>query len=86
MDVTYKGKTYQLTADATLTNREFLGSWFDTQEGDPYTTEYSAPAIDDQGNKYEVYWHFDDIRDQEPEDAGSYPWSDGKHIFRVVEQ
>lgn len=40
MDVTYKGKTYQLTADATLTNREFLGSWFDTQEGDPYTTEY----------------------------------------------
>lgn len=82
--VTHEGKKYTLTQEADFSNRQFVGSWFDAQEGEEYTAEFSARALDAEGNEHWVYWQFDTVKGNEcPLD--SYPWSDA-HISQVVPQ
>lgn len=82
--VTHIGTEYTLTQEADFSNRQFAGSWFDAQEGDEYTAEFSAKALDAEGNEYWVYWQFETVKGEEPALDG-YPWSDA-HITSVVAQ
>lgn len=83
--VTHEGTAYTLAEVATLSNRPFAGWWGDAEDGDEYTSEWVARAIDDAGDEYQVYWQFDAIKGEEPEDDGNWPWDD-EHIARVVPQ
>lgn len=74
--ILWGGNVYHLTEQAELTNRVFHGWWGDAQEGETYTTEYSASAFDNDGNQHRVYWQFEVVKGQEPEDDGDYPWTD----------
>lgn len=82
--VLFEGKVYWLTAVADFSNRQFTGSWFDAQECDEYTAEFSAKAVDAEGNEHWVYWQFDTVKGNERPLDG-YPWGD-EHITRVVPQ
>lgn len=73
--------TFWLTSQAELSNRVFGGWWGDAQEGEPYTAEWSCPAIDMDGNEYEIAWQFDEVKGQERE-PDAYPW-DVDHITRI---
>jgi hypothetical protein len=81
--VVYEGKVYWLTAVADFSNRPFPGWWGDAQEGDLYTAEFSCPAVDGAGDEWLVYWQFEAVKGQEPEDNGAWPW-DEENIARVV--
>ena len=72
--VEFEGKTYTLQSQAEYSNRVFDGWWGDAQGGDEYIAEFSAPAVDDEGIPYEVYWQFTHIRNQEPEDLSNLDW------------
>jgi hypothetical protein len=71
--IAYEGMTLTLTEQAELSDRVFPGGWDDAEEGEEYFAEYSAPAVDGQGEKYTVYWRFRQIKGEEgPED--DLPW------------
>ena len=83
--VAHEGKEYTLAQVADYSNRVFPGWWGDVQEGEEYTAEFSASAYDNDGNSYMIYWQFDSVKGQEPEDLSNYPWDD-EHISLVVPQ
>lgn len=83
--VNHNGKIITLTDSATLTNRVFTGWFGDASDGENYTAEYKAGGIDSNGDFVEVYWQFGEVKGQETEDEGSYPW-DNEHITQVVVQ
>lgn len=76
--------TFWPTRQPELSNRLFTGWWGDAEEGEPYTTEWSCPAIDMDGNEYEITWQFDEIKGEERE-PDTYPW-DVDHITRIRRQ
>ena len=82
--VTHEGTEYTLAQEADFSNRQFPGSWFDAQEGDEYTAEFSAKAFDSEGNEYWIYWQFEAVKSEEPA-LDSYPWNDA-HITKVEPQ
>ena len=55
-EVTHNGRHVSLTDTATLTNRLFCGWWGDADEGEEYTSEWSASGVDDAGLPVRVYW------------------------------
>lgn len=55
--VTYKGKTYTLTAQADFTGRVDLEQYEDN------SFELSASAVDGKGKEYIVYWIFVDDKE-----------------------
>lgn len=71
--VEFKGKHYALIDKAELTNRLFMGWWGDAYEGDEYVSEFSAPAMGQDGCEYCVLWQFDVVKGQEPDDD-TLPW------------
>lgn len=81
--IEHEGKTYTLTQVADYSNRVFPGWYGDAQEGEEYVTEFSAKALDDDGNEYWVYWMFDTVKGEEPADNGNWPWDE---VARVVAQ
>lgn len=81
--VEYQDETYTLTQVADYSNRVFPGWFGDAQEGEAYTTEFSAKALDDDGNEYQVYWMFDTVKGEEPADNGNWPWDE---VARIVPQ
>lgn len=83
--VTFEGKTYTLTNDAYLSNRVFPGGWNDATDGEEYTSEWEAPAMDNDGNEFLVVWQFSATKGEEPEDDSDWPWGDDGYISRVVE-
>lgn len=72
--VDFEGRAYALKWQAELTNRVFTGWWGDAAAGEKYIVEFDAPAIDEDGNEYLVVWHFNDVKGEETDDCGSYPW------------
>ena len=80
---THKGQQYTVDDDAVLSNRVFNGWWGDANEGDEYTAEYKANAVDSRGIDCDVYFQFDAVKGQEPEDESEYPFDDD-HISKVV--
>lgn len=80
--VFWMGNVYHVYDRAELTNRVFHGWFGDAEEGESYTTEYVAHAYDSRGTEYRVYWQFDVVRGEEPEDEGDYPWDD-EHVSSV---
>lgn len=83
--VNHNGKVITLTDQAVLSNRVFTSWWGDASEGESYTAEYHANGVDENGNDVMVYWQFDEIKGQEPEDESNYPWDD-EHVSKVVLQ
>jgi hypothetical protein len=81
--VTHEGTTYTLTQQAYPSGRVFTGWWGDASEGEEYTAEYEAHAVDAKGDEYIVRWHFDAVRNEEPEDEGNWPWFDD-NIVAVI--
>ena len=79
--VTHDGTEYTLIKQAELSNRVFVGWWGDVEEGEEYTSEWSATAVDAEGNEFEVYWQFDAVKGDEPEDGGNWPWDDAHIAF-----
>ena len=73
--VEFGGKEYALMAQAEFTNRLFAGGFQDAETGEEYTTEYSAPALGDDGYEYVVTWQFDVIKGDEPADE-DHDWDD----------
>lgn len=80
--VLFEGKLYWLMEVADFSNRVFNGWWGDAQEGETYTVEFQAKAVDSFGEYFEVVWQFDDVKGEEQPPDG-YPWDDD-HIVRVV--
>ena len=78
------GKEIRLTGDATPSNRVFFGWWGDASEGESYTDEWVADGIDENGNDVQVYWQFDQIKGEEPEDASNLPFDD-EHVSEIRE-
>lgn len=75
---TVDGKRYALTRDAELTNRLFCDghvNFNDVADGETYDEEWSAPAVDEAGNAFEVFWIFENTKGEggveSPED---FPW------------
>lgn len=84
--VTHKGIEYILDGHAHLSNRVFDGGWQDAREGEAYTAEYKATAINKNTRENaEVYWQFAEVKGNEPEDESNYPF-DNRHIYRVLIQ
>ena len=81
-EIEYKDATYQLTEQATLTNRVFTGWFGDAEEGEEYQAEYKADALSENGYQYTVYWKFPVVKGDEEEDESNYPWED-ENIDRV---
>lgn len=84
-EVEYQGKEYTLAEQATLSNRMFPGWFGDAEEGEPYTAEYQAAAVDNGGESYMVLWHFETVRGEEPWDESDYPF-DNDHVWSVEAQ
>ena len=64
--VTFEGKKYTLTGVADHTNRLIPFGYNDRDENDgEYNFEMSAPATDEEGNEYTVYWIFANVEDWE---------------------
>lgn len=82
--VTHEGTTYTLTQEPDFSNRQFPGSWFDAQEGESYTAEFSAKAHDSANSEHWVYWQFETVKGEEPPLDG-YPWHD-RYISHVTPQ
>lgn len=61
------GKTYYATRQMELTNRVFPGCYNDAEDGDEYTTEWSAPGYDENGNRVEIYMEFEEVKGEEVE-------------------
>ena len=73
--ITYNGQKYELLEQASLSNRSFPGDFQSAEEGEQYTAEYWAAAKDSDGNDVTVYWQFDEVKGQEPEDESQYDFS-----------
>lgn len=78
--VEFGGKKYALMAQAEFTNRLFAGGFQDAETGEEYTTEYSAPAMREDGEEYVVRWQFDVIKGEEPADE-DHDWDDVNDVI-----
>ena len=63
--VTYEGRHYHLIEDAEMTNRLTEFPYVNAPIGELYEFEMSAPAIDENGVEYTVYWEFTERKGQE---------------------
>lgn len=79
--VYFAGKEYILLRDATLSNRVFSGWFGDAADGEEYISEWTAPAVDRDGNEYTVSWHFNVVKGEEPEDGSYYDWYDVTDVY-----
>lgn len=75
-EVEFDGKKYALIQQAYQSNRVFHGWFGDAGDGETYTDEWEASAIDKDGNEYKVSWQWDMVKGEEPEDGSNYPWFD----------
>jgi|WetSurMetagenome_2_1015567.scaffolds.fasta_scaffold876547_2 hypothetical protein len=82
--VEFGGKKYILTDQASQSNRLFDGSWSNAEEGEIYTDEWKANALDEDENTFEVFWQWSMVKGQEPEDASNLPFDD-ENIVEVTE-
>lgn len=74
---TYNGRTYTLTSFPELTCRVFPNCFTEVDDGEEYTSEWSARAVDEngeEGNEYKVVWQFEAVKGTEPEDDSDWPW------------
>lgn len=78
---THNGRTFTLTADADFSSRVFPGGWHDAEDGEEYVSEWDAPAVDAEGEKYIVRFHFYASKGGELE-PDYFPWDD-EHIVDV---
>ena len=65
--VEYQGKKYYLTSDATPTGRisNQFTCYHEVEDGEEYTFEMSASAVDESENDYTVYWLFQDVKGED---------------------
>lgn len=81
-EIIFQGKHYALLAQAALTNRLFDGGWNPyLRHGEEYISEWSAPAIGQDGEEYIIVWRFSAVKGQEPEDNSNWPWGE---IYEVI--
>jgi len=66
-DITVDGKVYHLTGDAGMTSRLTDEPYHEAIEGEEYIFEMSAPANDNAGNDYVVFWMFRATKGEEKE-------------------
>jgi hypothetical protein len=86
--ILHNGKTYILTADAEPTGRQLDGctNYHEAEEGQEYSFEMSAKAMDHDNNAYAIYWIFDDIKGQERDGLDEYDYSKIDRIERREDQ
>lgn len=65
-----------------LTDREFRGWWGDAETGGAYQAEWACLATDNNGERYEIVWRFDETKGSERE-AEDLPWDSAEHIHAV---
>jgi hypothetical protein len=70
--ITFEGKKYDLQADANFTDRQLL-DW-QTDEG---YAEFSADAVDENGNDCKVYWI---LQSRDVEDLENLDWNNVDRI------
>lgn len=83
-EVEFEGREYTLTDQADHTNRLLpVGGYNDPYDDGSYDFEMSAPAVDEDGNEYTVYWIF---RTQYDDDGDPFPLDgyDYDAVDRVV--
>lgn len=73
--VAHEGNVYWLTQHPDYSNRPFGGWWGDAQEGESYTAEFEADAVDGAGDVYRVRWQFEVVKGEEPE-LDSLDWDE----------
>ena len=66
----YVGYGIKLTQvdPAERTSASFPFSFQNVEIGEEYIDEFSAKAVDNEGNEYELIWHFTQIKGQEQDD------------------
>lgn len=82
--VTFADKEYTLTSDADITSTSLDGryvNYHEAAEGEEYSFQMSAQAIDEDGVEHTVYWIFEDIKGSEKDlDGHNYD-----NVDKVVE-
>lgn len=68
------GKTYYATRQMEPTSRLFPGCFNDVEEGEEYTSEYSAPGYDENGTPVEIFMTFTEVKGEEV-DPENLNWS-----------
>lgn len=63
----FEGKTYYAARQMEYTNRVFPGCYNDAKDGDEYTSEWSTPGYDENGNRVEIYMEFEEVKGEEVE-------------------
>lgn len=75
-DYTHNGIKLTLTSDADYSNRLLPGcytNYHEAKEGQEYDFEMMATAVDADGNKYEIYWIYSNVKG---DDANELDWYD----------
>jgi hypothetical protein len=75
------GERFQLTAEVELSNRIFPGWFGDVETGESYIAEFNAPAIDSKGNRWLLFWQFEQVKGCE-EEADSLNWEEPTWVKR----
>ncbi len=78
----YNGMKLFVDDNASPSCRVFTGWWGDAEDGEAYTDEWSVDATSEDGSNWKIYWQFEQIRGQEPEEADALPFDD-EHIDRI---
>jgi hypothetical protein len=80
---THNGTEYNLTEEADMTNRCLpVHDYNDAAEGDTYSFEMSARAVDPAGNDVRCYWVFEAVKGDEQElEAYDYSECDRVEVY-----
>lgn len=70
----FEGKTYYAARQMEPTSRLFPGCFNDAEEGEEYTSEYSAPGYDENGTPVEIFMTFTEVKGEEV-DPENLNWS-----------
>ncbi len=62
--VEFEGKKYILANQADETSRllDYPKNYHEVDEGEEFDFEMSAAAYDEEGNRFNVYWIFSDVK------------------------
>lgn len=80
--VEFKSKKYYLISQAEITNRllPYPKNYNDVFENEKFDFEMSTIAIDKIGNKYIVYWIFEDIKGDNEKELDSFDYDNVDRI------
>lgn len=84
-DISFGTKTYHLYEDAEITGRVFHNNFnhADVSDGEEFMFEMAAHAIGEDGNEYNVYWVFVDIKGENEKELDAFDYDNVNRVEEV---